>query len=126
MKSIHVAICSALLLLISADVFAGSVSRAQFTSEMNGREPTDMIISLSNDIHRVVYFTELSDLAGHKVTHQWFYNGNIMYEKTFDVGGNRWRVWSSKTLQPGWTGRWTVKTLDEDGSELSSQSFEYQ
>ena len=114
------------LLLFSTVSFAGSVNRSQFTTEMNGREPTDMVISLSNDIKQVIYFTELGDLAGHKVTHQWLYNDNVMFEKSFDVGGNRWRVWSSKTLQPGWTGRWTVRVLDEDGAELSSQSFEYQ
>jgi hypothetical protein len=117
---------SCCLLLFSSLSFAGSVNRSQFTTEMDGREPTDMVVTLSSDVNRIIYFTELSDLAGHKVTHQWVYNGNVMFEKTFDVGANHWRVWSSKTLQPGWTGRWTVNTLDEDGSELSSQVFEYQ
>lgn len=126
MKKIHLICFSTLLMLFSSLSYAGSVSRSQFTTAMDGREPTDMVITLSNDVNHIIYFTELSGLAGHKITHQWVYNGNTMFEKTFDVGGNRWRVWSSKTLQPGWTGRWTVNTLDDDGAVLSSQVFEYQ
>ncbi len=126
MKSLKTLGLFLLTLLLSQSALAGSVSRSQFTTEMNGREPTDLVVSLSNDVRHVVYFTELQGLAGHTVTHQWLYNGSVMFEKTFDVGGNRWRVWSSKTLQPGWTGRWTVKTLDQDGTELASQSFDYQ
>ncbi len=126
MKSTFQIVLSAGLILFSAFVYAGSVSRSQFTTQMDGREPTDLVVTLGTGERQIVYFTELQDLAGHKVTHQWMYNGHVMFEKTFDVGGNRWRVWSSKTLQPGWTGRWTVNTLDEDGTLLSSQEFEYQ
>ena len=48
-----------------------------------------------------------------------------MFEKTFEVKGARWRVWTSKTLLPSWTGTWTVKVLDTDRTELTSKSFEY-
>ncbi len=86
----------------------------------------DMIVTLSTDQTQISYFSELNNLTGHTVTHQWLYHDDIMFEKDFQVGGARWRVWSSKTLQPGWTGRWTVNTLDEDRSLLSTQVFEYQ
>ena len=49
-----------------------------------------------------------------------------MFEKTFEVGGTRWRVWTSKTLLPSWTGTWTVNILDDDRSVLETKSFEYQ
>jgi hypothetical protein len=49
-----------------------------------------------------------------------------MFEKSFEVGGDRWRVWTSKTLLPDWTGTWTVKVLNEDGSVLERKTFEYQ
>jgi len=112
--------------LFSSLVWAGEVSRSQFTTEIIDREPTDMIITLSTNQHQIRYFTELTDLKDHQVTHQWIYNDNVMFEKTFQVGGNRWRVWSSKTLQPGWAGRWSVNVLNEDRSLLSTQDFEYQ
>ncbi len=113
-------------LFFSAQLFAGEVSRAQFTSEIQNREPVDTLLTLSTDHNQIIYFTELKDLSGHKVTHQWMYNDSVMFEKTFDVGGNRWRVWTQKTLQPGWTGRWTVNILDEDQTVLNTESFEYQ
>jgi hypothetical protein len=68
----------------------------------------------------------LNDLEGHNVTHQWTYNDEVMFEKTFEVRGARWRVWTSKTLIPSWTGDWTVKVLDTDRTVLASKSFEYQ
>ena len=113
-------------ILLSSQLWAGEVTRAQFTTEVQDREPVDMLITLSTDQTQVSYFTELTDLTGHTVTHQWLYGDDIMFEKDFVVGGARWRVWSSKTLQPGWTGRWTVNTLDEDRSLLLTQVFEYQ
>jgi hypothetical protein len=49
-----------------------------------------------------------------------------MFEKTFEVKGPRWRIWTSKTLIPSWIGTWTVNVLDDDHTVLSSKSFEYQ
>lgn len=113
-------------ILLSTQSWAGSVSRAQFTSEIIDREPTNYIDKLSSDQTQVSYFTELSDLQGHSVTHQWVYNDEVIFEKTFNVGGSRWRVWTSKTLQPDLKGLWVVNTLDEDQSKLLTQSFSYQ
>jgi hypothetical protein len=43
----------------------------------------------------------------------------------FEVGGPRWRVYSSKTLDPLWLGKWSVRVLDGMGNELSLDSFTY-
>ncbi len=110
---------------LTSQAWAGEVSRAQFTTKIQDREPVDIIVTLSTDQTQVSYFTELNDLSGKKITHQWIYKDKVMFEKMFQVGGARWRVWSSKTLQPGWTGQWTVITLDEDRTPLLKQIFEY-
>jgi hypothetical protein len=112
-------------LLFSTLAHAGEVGRSQFTSGITDREPVDELISLSTDQNGVTYFTELLDLEGHTVTHQWVYNYKVLFEKSFSVGGPRWRVWSNKTLRPGWSGSWSVNTLDQDGTVLRTQSFEY-
>jgi hypothetical protein len=114
-------------LCISSNAFAGSVSRALFTIGVDNREPVIMVDSISSDSYTSIsFFTELTDLSGHTITHQWMHNDKVMFEKTFDVGGARWRVWTSKTLLPDWTGTWTVNVLDDDRSVLESKSFEYQ
>ena len=105
---------------------AGEVSRAIFTIGVDNREPVIAVDSIDNASYTSIsFFTELTDLAGRRVTHQWTYGDKVMFEKTFEVRGPRWRVWTSKTLIPDWTGTWTVNVLDEDGSLLASESFEY-
>jgi len=49
-----------------------------------------------------------------------------MAEVPFDVRGRRWRVWSSKKLQPDWIGNWTVSVVKQDGEVLAAESFTYQ
>ena len=114
-------------LLICANSYAGEVGRAIFSIGIDNREPVIMVDSInSGSYDSISFFTELNDLEGHNVTHQWTYNNEVMFEKTFEVKGARWRVWTSKTLLPSWTGTWTVKVLDTDRTELTSKSFEYQ
>lgn len=111
----------------ASGAFAGEVTRALFTTAIDDREPVMAVDSISSDsFTSLTFFTELSDLQGHNITHQWTYNDKVMFEKSFDVNGARWRVWTSKTFLPGWTGIWTVNVLDDDRSVLTSKSFDYQ
>ena len=113
--------------VISSGSFAGEVSRALFTIGVQDREPVIMVDSIdSSSYASISFFTELNDLGGRNVTHQWTYNDKVMFEKTFEVKGPRWRVWTSKTLVPSWTGAWTVNVLDEDRTVLAARSFDYQ
>ncbi len=113
-------------LLLAGNSYAGEVSRAIFTIGVDNREPVIMVDSIdSGSYQSISFFTELKELEGHNVTHPWTYNDEVMFEKTFEVKGARWRVWTSKTLLPSWTGTWTVKVLDTDRTELTSKSFEY-
>jgi hypothetical protein len=43
----------------------------------------------------------------------------------FVVNGPRWRVHSTKKLEPSWTGEWTVRVEDESGRVLHTESFSY-
>ena len=114
-------------LVLSSSSTAGEVTRAMFTIGIDNHEPVIMVDSIdSNSYTSISFFTELNGLSGQNVTHQWTYNDKVMFEKTFEVKGERWRVWTSKTLIPAWKGSWTVNVLDEDRSVLASNSFEYQ
>ena len=104
---------------------AGSVVRAVFATAMNDREPADNITSLGNNATKVYFFTELKDMAGQAVTHRWEFNGKVMSEVKLDVGGARWRVYSSKTLDPLWLGEWKVSVVDAAGSTLRAGTFTY-
>ena len=113
-------------LLLCGIASAAEVSRAQFTLGIDNREPVSMVDSIdSNSQRSITFFTELDGMSGQTVTHQWTHKDKVMFEKTFEVKADRWRVWTSKTLIPSWKGTWTVNVLDSDRSVLASKSFEY-
>ena len=113
-------------LLLFGSASAAEVSRAQFTLGIDNREPVSMVDSIDSNSHRsITFFTELNDMSGQTVTHQWTHKDKVMFEKSFEVKAQRWRVWTSKTLIPSWKGIWTVNVLDSDRSVLASKSFEY-
>lgn len=110
-----------------ANVAAGEVSRAVFTTAIDNREPVSTIDSAdSSALRSISFFTELQDMSGQTVTHQWTHQDKVMFEKTFEVKADRWRVWTSKTLIPAWSGTWTVNVLDNDRTLLASKSLQFQ
>lgn len=114
-------------LAYSGSGFAGQVNRALFTIGVDDREPVTIVESIDSSTHTSIsFFTELSDMSGQTATHQWTYNDKVMFEKSFEVKSERWRVWTSKTLIPSWKGTWTVNVLNDDRAVLSTKSFEYQ
>lgn len=104
---------------------AGNVARATFTKGMADREPIDSIDTLSSAENKIYYFTDLRDMAGQTVTHRWEYNGKVMAEVPFTVGGPRWRVFSSKNLENIWLGEWKVTVIDQSGGVLAVNTFKY-
>jgi hypothetical protein len=109
----------------AAVLIPGVVTRAQFTRDIRDLEPVDTVSTLTNDVTRVVYFTEIHDMAGETVLHRWEYNGKIIMEVRIRVGTARWRAYSTKTLDPAWTGDWKVSVVDAAGGTLSVNTFSY-
>jgi hypothetical protein len=103
----------------------GSVARATFTSAVVDREPQDSLESLGNDHREVAFFSELRGLEGQTVTHRWEHAGEVAAEVPIEVGGQRWRAYSTKRLDPSETGEWTVSVVDASGRVLETDSFEY-
>jgi len=99
------------------------VARAQFSSGIENREPVDGLTYALN-VNPVFFFTELQGFEGQAVVHRWLFNDNLMAEVTFNVGGPRWRVYSSKQIQPEWDGNWKVEVVDEAGVIVSSEMIE--
>ena len=90
------------------------VSRATFTSAIAGREPTDQLTRIPAG-RQVFYFTELTGLQGHVISHRWERDGHFQLGLQFPVTGNPWRVNSSKSLSPNQAGTWTVTVQNDDG-----------
>lgn len=116
------------LMAIGLVLFAGlafadpEVARHQFTSAVESREPVDNLTDAMN-LNPLYYFTELKNFEGSVVTHRWIYEGDVMAEVSFNVGGPRWRVYSSKRFEPEWDGNWTVEVLDWQGKVVASDNI---
>jgi len=103
----------------------GSVVRSAFTTVIAEREPTENLQNLSNDNGQVMFFTELRDMSGQTAIHRWEYDGKVVAEVEFNVKGPRWRVWSSKSLVPQWTGDWKVSVVNGAGEVISEKNLSY-
>ncbi|MBW2232294.1 MAG: DUF2914 domain-containing protein [Deltaproteobacteria bacterium] len=109
----------------ASDMTRAHIARAMVTTGVVDREPVDQVHSLMNDNSMVFFFTELMGMQGQTVTHRWAFNGQVMGEVPFEVGGPRWRVWSTKNLESIWVGTWTVSVVDENGKVLQTEDFDY-
>jgi hypothetical protein len=103
----------------------GNVARAIITTGIDQREPKDDVKEVSSDVSTVYFFTELRGMQGERITHRWERDGQMVSETGFDVKSPRWRVWSSKSLQPALAGKWTVKVLNSAGEVLATREFTY-
>ncbi|MBI3560251.1 MAG: DUF2914 domain-containing protein [Gammaproteobacteria bacterium] len=99
----------------------GSVVRSIFTSEIKDREPTDKLQNTDNS--KVYYFTELRDMNGQTATHRWEHDGKVVAEMKFNVGSNRWRVWSSKSFIPQTAGEYKVSVVNGAGEVISEDNI---
>ena len=106
------------------ETLGGSVSRHALTRAVVNREPVDDISDVTSLKH-VYFFTELKGFMGEKVFHRWLHNGEVIKETEFEVGGPRWRVWSSATLLPELFGEWKVLVVDVTGRIIRETIFDY-
>jgi hypothetical protein len=102
------------------------VALARFTTAVEDREPVDSVSFLPNEEREVLFYTDLRGLEGSTVLHRWEYAGEVVAEVRFDVHSPRWRVWSSKALQPEWIGDWTASVIGPGGEVLAIETFTYQ
>ena len=114
------------LMMFSNALFAAeNIARSAFTNGVEDREPIDKVGQLTNDKEKIYFFTEVKGMSGKTITHRWEHGGDVKAEVSFQVGSDRWRVWSSKNLQPQWVGEWIVSVVDESGNTLVEESMAY-
>ncbi len=113
-------------LIERGELAKGSLARAVFAKKIVKREPVDEITALSADTPDVYFFTELTDMADHTVTHRWEYDGRHVGETSFKVTASHWRVWSYRKIPPGSTGTWKVKVLNTVGEVIGEKTLALQ
>jgi hypothetical protein len=103
-----------------------NISNAVFAKNIQNREPTDIITGKVDSLGKIYFFTNIRSMNGDRITHRWSYKGRVMAEVSFDIRGDRWRVWSSKNLWHTWLGVWTVDVLNHQSKVLLTRTFEFE
>lgn len=101
------------------------VARGIFSTNIVDREPVDQVLVLSTAVNKIYFFTDLRQYQGQIITHRWEYEGKLIMEKTFKIGGPRWRVYSKQDLDPDMTGTWTVVIRDGNNWPIYAALFQY-
>ena len=111
----------------SAESQAGKqrVARGLFSTNIIDREPVDQVVILTNVVDEIYFYTDLRNYQGQTITHRWEFEGILVSEKQFEVGGPRWRVYSQRDLNPTMIGTWSVVVSDGRGWPIYAAIFHY-
>ena len=60
---------------------------------------------------------------GEGIVHVWMREGATVLSVELEVGGARWRTWSTKTLFAGSAGDWAVEARDAEGRVIARHEF---
>ncbi len=100
------------------------VAESAIATQIADRQPVDNVTTVPADVGTVYCWTRVvgaeSDV---EVVHVWYHGDMEMARVPLRVGSSSWRTWSSKKIEPSWTGQWRVDVEAPDGTVLESMSF---
>lgn len=103
------------------------ISRAQLAEGINNREPYGAIkLPVLVDTTRaygITYFTEVNNMQGHTVFHEWLKEKKSVYKRKINIKGNRWRIATSKLFSYHSTGQWQARIITQQGEVLNKIKF---
>lgn len=108
---------------VSVQAAEPGVPRALFTYSVVDREPGAAIEVMGLDHDMVTFFTEVVGMNGRQIVHEWLYQDQLQFRMRFDIGGDSWRVYSSKSIPPSAQGVWRVRVLDDQGRQLHESTL---
>jgi len=101
-----------------------SVAEAVITSNVVDRLPADTLTAVAADAGQVYCWTRITGVSGEiEIIHVWYKGEEEVARIPLRVAGDNWRTWSSKKIDPTWTGAWRVEVIGPDGTLLKTVSF---
>ncbi len=121
----------ALLLALAAAVGAQQqmtagleVAEAVITTAVVDRQPADNLTTVAKDVGTVFCWMRITGAEGEiQAEHVWYKDDTEVARVPLRIAGTNWRSWSSKNIDPMWTGSWRVDIVGPDGAVLQSVSF---
>ncbi len=97
---------------------------AVLTTGVQDRQPVDEVQSVPADVGRVYLWTRITGAEMETgIEHVWYRGDEEMARVPLTVASTNWRTYSSKNIEPSWTGSWRVDVVAPDGTVLESISF---
>ena len=125
------ACCLALFLLFSSlparAVDNGlEITEMAVTTKIVRGNPIDSVHRISSASVKALYcFTRLESNTGAETTikHIWYRDNDKIGEYELPVKEKRWRTFSKKVIEKGWSGDWRVDAVDSEGRLLKTVKF---
>jgi protease II len=103
------------------------VVRALLTSGIHDNQPMDEVASpisvAKSKATGIFYYTELTNMKGLKLYHQWLQDGKEKLKTPILVKQDHWRVSTSKLFTPKAEGNWSVRLIDQQGRIYHKLNF---
>jgi len=113
------------LLIGASNLFAAEVNPGVLCTAIVDRACDGIGSSFPADVGKVYAHTRILGLEdGGSVIHRWIFKSKVMVETKLNIGGPDWRTWSSKSIDPFWSGDWKVEVVnDSDGAVMDILEF---
>jgi len=111
---------------IGAKIDTDKVSRAVLTTDVVDREPVNVLkndVKLAQISNSLSFFSELRNMQGQTVRHQWYYQDQQLASIELAVNSPRFRTYSTKNIMPEQLGDWRVEVIDAEGNLLAQKEF---
>lgn len=110
------------------DIGYPRVKRAQLTWNVSQNEPSGtadpyVTLSTAEPSKKLMFFTQIDSMAGEHFFYEWKYERNVVARVKIDVGANRWRSHTYKTLSMNQLGDWRVSAVTADNKILATTTF---
>ncbi len=117
---------AAVVLAVPALAWAGSlqVQDVAVGTGVSERVPTGISTYFDSSVGKLYAFTRITGAEEEiRVYHQWYYGDVLVADVPLSVRSGDWRTWSTKNVQPDWTGDWRLVVVSDDGTVLGSIKF---
>ena len=125
------ACCPALLVLFNITFAEGAenklvVTEMTVTTKIVRGNPIDSVHRISSTSVKALYcFTRIDSASDREtfIRHIWYRDNEKMGEYKLPVKDKKWRTYSKKAIEKGWSGDWRIDALDSEGHILKSVKF---
>lgn len=113
--------------LVTSELFNPHILRAQLAQGVSDKEPYGQVnlpvIVTAEKAEGLFYFTEIMNMKGFTVLHEWLFQDEPVYQRNFIIRGDRWRISTSKLFDNSYIGPWQVRTVTQQGDILHKIDF---